>query len=156
MDGLETSALIRRNGLSRAPIIVISANAFADDRERSVAAACDDYLAKPVHTPQLLEKIKQHLELEWLERHDDAPKAAPSPLLPPSPASLAELQELGALGYVKGILACLDRIERAEPASAAYLAALRTLVKQFRLNDFNRQLKDALQPADPHLEGEIP
>ncbi|HWV09644.1 MAG TPA: ATP-binding protein, partial [Pseudomonas sp.] len=57
MDGWETSRLIRRNALSQAPIIVISANAFADDRERSVAAACNDYLAKPVHTPELLERI---------------------------------------------------------------------------------------------------
>ena len=55
MDGWETSRLIRRNVQSRAPIIVISANAFADDRERSVAADCNDYLAKPVHTPALLE-----------------------------------------------------------------------------------------------------
>ncbi|MDR6353712.1 CheY-like chemotaxis protein [Pseudomonas psychrotolerans] len=156
LDGLETSTLIRRNGLSRAPIIVISANAFADDRERSAAAACDDYLAKPVHTPQLLEKIRKHLDLEWLERPAGPPQASPLPLQAPSAASLAELRELGALGYVKGILECLERIERDEPLSAAYVASLRNLVKRFQLNDFNRRLKDSLQPADLPLEGEHP
>ncbi|KTT24401.1 ATPase [Pseudomonas oryzihabitans] len=156
LDGLETSTLIRRNRLSRAPIIVISANAFADDRQRSAAAACDDYLAKPVHTPQLLEKIKKHLDLQWLERPEVPSKTPLLPLQTPSTASLDELRELGALGYVKGILECLDRIEHEEPHSAAYVASLRTLVKRFQLNDFNRRLKDSLQPADLPLEGEHP
>ena len=156
LDGLEASTLIRRNGLSTAPIIVISANAFADDRERSVAAACDDYLAKPVHVPRLLEKIRQQLDLEWLERHDETPVPPPARLQAPSAASLAELHELGALGYVKGILERLDRIEVEEPASAAYVDTLRKLVKRFQLNEFNRRLKDTLQPADLPLEGEKP
>ncbi|CAD5108847.1 hybrid sensor histidine kinase/response regulator [Zestomonas carbonaria] len=155
MDGWETSALIRRNALSRAPIIVISANAFADDRERSVAATCSDYLAKPVHTPQLLEKIKTHLGLEWLKRQEETP-GAPAPLTPPCAATLAELHELGALGYVKGILERLDAVERDEPASAAYVQQLRGLVKRFQLNDFNRRLKDALQHAELPTEGETP
>lgn len=156
LDGLETSALIRRNGLSRAPIIVISANAFAVDRERSTAAACDDYLAKPVHTPQLLEKIRTHLDLTWLERTAEPPGRRSVSLQSPSVANLKALQELGALGYVKGIHACLDRIEREEPASAVYVDTLRALVKRFQLNDFNRRVKDALQPADLPLEGENP
>nr|WP_239482182.1 ATP-binding protein [Pseudomonas insulae] len=153
LDGWETSALIRRNALSQAPIIVISANAFADDRERSVAATCNDYLAKPVHTPQLLEKIKAQLGLEWLKRADEAPLASPL-LIAPSAASLAELQELGALGYVKGILERLERVEHEEPASAAYAQALRALVKRFQLNDFNRRLKEALQHSGLPTEGE--
>src|SRR5690606_41632113 len=50
-----------------APIIVVSANAFADDRERSVAARFNDFLAKPVHIPMLLEKIRQHLQVTWIK-----------------------------------------------------------------------------------------
>ena len=57
---------------------------------------------------------------------------------------------------MKGIHACLDRIEREEPASAAYVDTLRAPVKRFQLNDFNRRVKDALQPADLPLEGENP
>ncbi len=47
-------------------------------------------------------------------------------------------------------------IEREEPASAVYVDTLRALVKRFQLNDFNRRVKDALQPADLPLEGENP
>jgi CheY-like chemotaxis protein/anti-sigma regulatory factor (Ser/Thr protein kinase) len=148
MDGWETSRLIRRNALSMAPIIVISANAFADDRERSVAAACNDYLAKPVHTPALLEKIQTYLGLQWVKRVNVLAPPAQA-LVVPSAGALTELYELGELGYIKGILERLDRLDQQEPASAGYTQSLRAQVKRFQLNEFNRRVKDALHPQPP-------
>jgi CheY-like chemotaxis protein len=141
LDGHQTAALIRRNAGSRAPIIVVSANAFADDRERSVSADCDDYLAKPVHLPLLLEKIGQQLGLTWLRRAPESPAPQP-PRVRPSAASLAELRELGAQGYVRGILERLDRLDAEEPASQAFSEMLRQLVRRFALNEFNRRLEE--------------
>ena len=146
MDGWQTSHLIRRNALSQAPIIVVSANAFADDRERSVEAECNDYLAKPVYIPALLDKIKTHLQLQWLKRAEPLPGPL-APLIAPSVAALNALYELGELGYVKGILEKLDWLEQHEPQSASYVQSLRGQVKRFQLNDFNRRLKDALHHA---------
>lgn len=146
MDGWQTSHLIRRNALSQAPIIVVSANAFADDRERSVEAECNDYLAKPVYIPALLDKIKTHLQLQWLKRAEPLPGPL-APLIAPSVAALNALYELGELGYVKGILEKLDWLEQHEPHSASYVQSLRGQVKRFQLNDFNRRLKDALHHA---------
>ncbi|MES2820733.1 MAG: ATP-binding protein [Pseudomonadota bacterium] len=142
MDGWETSRLIRRNTQCRAPIIVISANAFADDRERSVAGGCNDYLAKPVRTPELLERIHQHLGLDWLRRPQEEPDA-PLPRVLPGPQDLEALRELGAMGYMRGIQDKLDEIDRHSPASSTFTAPLRALIKGFRLDDFNRQLKEA-------------
>jgi signal transduction histidine kinase/purine-cytosine permease-like protein/ActR/RegA family two-component response regulator len=146
LDGWQTSHLIRRNVLSQAPIIVVSANAFADDRERSIEAECNDYLAKPVYVPALLDKIKTHLQLEWLKRPE--PLTGPvAPLIAPSVEALNALYELGAEGYVKGILEKLDWLEQQEPLSASYLQSLRSQVKRFQLNDFNRRLEDAMLHA---------
>jgi CheY-like chemotaxis protein len=146
LDGWQTSHLIRRNVLSQAPIIVVSANAFADDRERSIEAECNDYLAKPVYVPALLDKIKTHLQLEWLKRPE--PLTGPAaPLIAPSIEALNALYELGAEGYVKGILEKLDWLEQQEPLSASYLQSLRSQVKRFQLNDFNRRLEDAMLHA---------
>ncbi|MGX5217476.1 ATP-binding protein [Pseudomonas segetis] len=143
MDGWETSRLIRRNALSQAPIIVLSANAFADDRERSVTSACNDYLAKPVHTPQLLERIQKQLDLQWLHRASSplAPKTKPSRL--PTASDLEALHELAALGYVRGLQEKLDDIDRQSPEFIGFTAPLRLLVKNFRLDELTRQLKEA-------------
>lgn len=154
MDGWETSRMIRRNVMSQAPIIVISANAFADDRERSVGGECSDYLAKPVHTPELLEKIKAQLGLQWLTRPVEAPPGT-EPWRLPSAQALAELSELGALGYVKGLVERLDALEGTEPEAAAFVAGMRKLVKRFQLNEFNRLLRDAQSRCRSVPEQEI-
>ncbi|GLZ17088.1 response regulator [Burkholderia plantarii] len=66
MDGYETSRLIRERRISDAPIMLLSANAFADDRERAIAIGCDDYLVKPVQVPVLLDKLAALLRVTWV------------------------------------------------------------------------------------------
>ena len=39
------------------PVIALTANAMASDRERAIAAGCDEFETKPVDMPRLLEKI---------------------------------------------------------------------------------------------------
>jgi len=57
MDGFEATATIRdkrSNVLNHAvPIIAITANTTAKDREECIEAGMDDYLAKPVKKPEL-------------------------------------------------------------------------------------------------------
>jgi len=41
----------------RIPVIALTANAMTSDREKAIAAGCDDFDTKPVDMPRLLEKI---------------------------------------------------------------------------------------------------
>ena len=60
MDGW-TVALTLREQASKLPIIAITAHAMAGDREKALAAGCDDYHSKPVDLPLLLNQIDEAL-----------------------------------------------------------------------------------------------
>jgi len=65
LDGWQATRLIRQNPQQRSvPIIGLSANAMTGDREKGLAAGCDDYDVKPVEMNRLLAKISVLLEQE--------------------------------------------------------------------------------------------
>ncbi len=65
MDGFTATKVIRRDeakdGRAPIPIIALTANAIAGDRERCLAAGMTDYLSKPFTMPQLREAIEKQL-----------------------------------------------------------------------------------------------
>ncbi|HEY4858971.1 MAG TPA: response regulator [Xanthobacteraceae bacterium] len=58
IDGEEATRRIKADpATKRIPIIALTAHAMAGDREKAIAAGCDDFDTKPVDMPRLLEKI---------------------------------------------------------------------------------------------------
>jgi two-component system, cell cycle response regulator DivK len=58
MDGWEAARRLKAaNETRHIPIIALSAHSMAGDREKALAAGCDEFDTKPVELPRLLEKI---------------------------------------------------------------------------------------------------
>ena len=63
LDGFEATSLIRSSSTPvlnhGVPVIAMTANAMAGDRERCLRAGMDDYLAKPLEVPELLALLQK-------------------------------------------------------------------------------------------------
>jgi two-component system cell cycle response regulator DivK len=59
VDGWEATRQIKANPATKhIPVVAITANAMTGDKEKAMAAGCDDFDTKPVDMPRLLGKIK--------------------------------------------------------------------------------------------------
>ena len=63
MDGYEAIPKIKSNEqYKHLPVIAVTAQAMAGDREKSLAAGANDYVPKPIDVDLLLELLNQHLK----------------------------------------------------------------------------------------------
>ncbi len=63
IDGWEATKQIRADAeIAATPIIALTAHAMSSDREKCLAAGCDDFDTKPVELPRLLAKIEEMLK----------------------------------------------------------------------------------------------
>jgi two-component system cell cycle response regulator DivK len=62
IDGWEATQRLKAAPETRSiPIIALTAHAMVDDRQKALAAGCDDYEGKPVEFDRLLSKIQSLL-----------------------------------------------------------------------------------------------
>ncbi len=62
MDGWEVARRIKADqALGRIPVIGLSAHAMRGDREKALAAGCDDYLTKPLDDTLLFQRLDHFL-----------------------------------------------------------------------------------------------
>jgi len=59
MDGWEATRILKESPeTADLPVIALTAHAMSTDREKAIAAGCDDYDTKPIELTRLLAKIE--------------------------------------------------------------------------------------------------
>ena len=67
MDGPDATRAIRELG-DDTPVVAVTANAMAEDRERCLAAGCDDFLTKPIDRTALADTVTRFTGAEAPDR----------------------------------------------------------------------------------------
>ena len=63
LDGWEATRQLKADAsTAKIPVIALTAHAMTSDRDKALAAGCDDFDTKPVELPRLLGKIDEMLK----------------------------------------------------------------------------------------------
>jgi two-component system sensor histidine kinase/response regulator len=117
MDGLEATRRIRAlPGYGRLPILAMTANAMAGDRERALEAGMNDYVTKPIDPDKLFDAVRRWLPDRVAPVASEparVPGAAPTPLAPgDSLTAIAGLDVADGLRRVMGNREAYTRLLR--------------------------------------------
>jgi len=64
MDGLEATRIIKADEKTKhIPIIALTSYAMKGDREKTIEAGCDGYIAKPIDIKEVLKAIEHYLTI---------------------------------------------------------------------------------------------
>lgn len=153
MDGLAATAAIRKMpGRATVPILAMTANAFAEDREACITAGMNDHLSKPVNPDTLFATLQHWLTTAARPTAIALPPAAtPEQGLQERLAAIRQLDTAAGLKVVCGKLPTYRRILALFADSHADDAArLQTLVEQGDLAQAAR-LAHALKGAAANI-----
>lgn len=143
MNGLEMTRRLRRlSEFKQTPIIASSASVFNMNRQNSQESGCDEFIPKPVQAEELLEKIGNCLDLQWIyekpgespqDLHNSSIKSVLEDVnLVTLPAEeLAILQEAVAIGDVENIQKSATRLTQLSPKFTAIANQLLKLAEDF-------------------------
>jgi CheY-like chemotaxis protein len=62
MNGYEATQILKKK-YPALPIVAQTAFAMSDDREKAIDAGCDDYLAKPIKSKDLLSVVGKYIKI---------------------------------------------------------------------------------------------
>lgn len=113
MDGLEVRQELSK--FSTAPVIMLTASAFAEDKRRALQAGCQGFLSKPLDRGEMLREITRLLQLTW---NNDGPT---SPIQQLDPVKSARLKELSELGDVQALQDFIAEVDEEFPSLAQQL-----------------------------------
>jgi PAS domain S-box-containing protein len=136
LDGFELIKRVRESENFKDLIIIVSsASVFETDQYRSLEAGANTFIAKPVQATELLQKLQEYLELEWVYEANEAPLAIGSDtneLISPPATSMEILYELAMKGNFREIVKQAVLLEQIDPKYIPFAKRLHQMAKDFQ------------------------
>jgi len=163
LDGWATVRRLRAEGLSEAPVAIVSANAFDRGLDNDVGVTPADFFVKPVRVAELLEWLGRALALDWR----DEPTPLPSARLAAGPGAAAwpegdappalhtrapAIGEAARLGYLRGVQDELAAADAEDPAAMRWTEPLRRLAQSFAFDALRERLARIDAGADAGVD----
>jgi signal transduction histidine kinase/streptogramin lyase/FixJ family two-component response regulator len=152
MDGLALIRHLRQEPAVKDKVIIVSsASVFEDDRQKSLVAGGDDFLAKPVKTEALLEMLQRHLNLKW--RYADQKELKES-LRSPTPLSAAnipgleevtQLYQLALMGHAAALQEKAANLAQSDERLAPFAIEVGWLAQRLQMNELCEFLERYLE-----------
>ena len=153
MDGLEMMEHLRSSdNLKYLLIIASSASVYELDKQQSWKAGCDDFIPKPVDIAELLETLKQHLQLEWVYE-DFIPKPEIKTdagseeiqldaIVPPPSDILLLLYDFAKRGSVFDIRQEAEKLEKLDAKFVPFAKIIYKLAKEFKVKELRKFIEE--------------
>ncbi|MEC4989979.1 MAG: ATP-binding protein [Oscillatoria sp. PMC 1068.18] len=136
MNGFEMTKELRKlPEYQEIVVIATSASVYEEDRQKSRESGCNDFLAKPIQTEELLLKLQKFLQLEWivepnLDKLGRANEESQTIVAPP-PAELVSLYQAAEIGDLARVEAEAIRIQQLDVGYVAFANRLLVLAQDF-------------------------
>jgi signal transduction histidine kinase/DNA-binding NarL/FixJ family response regulator len=147
ISGFKATRLIRQiPGLKNVVIIAVSASVYPQHRQESLVAGCNDFIAKPIQLNEMLEKLHQYLQLEWVYKTDGkhlpSPNEVKQPLIPP-PAKITKiLYDFSKQGNVGNIIEQAKQLEETDDKYKPFAQKILRLANEFKI----RKIREFIEP----------
>ncbi|BAY29640.1 integral membrane sensor hybrid histidine kinase [Nostoc carneum NIES-2107] len=149
MNGLEMIQHLRNlPDYKDIKIIVSSASVFDTDKQKSLDAGADDFMPKPVQASDLLEKLQNHLEIEWNyeEENNSLLLLSQEVVLPPT-EELNRLHELALKGRIKALQNKLSEIEKADHRFVPFVQEIQALSQSFQIEKIQNLIENYIKSS---------
>ena len=150
MNGFEMMRRLRKSAeLQDVKILVSSASVFESEQQRSLEEGGDDFLAKPVQATDLLNKLQEHLKLEWIYEvlETEALKPLPSfqlpssAIMPPPTEELLKLYDLAMKGRIKALQEQATQLSQGDHAFAPFAQEIYKFTRSFQIEKIQTFIK---------------
>ncbi|MFN6562245.1 MAG: response regulator [Nostoc sp. ChiSLP01] len=159
MDGFELINRLRNNpDLKYVKIIVSSANVYKTDIQNSLDAGGDDFVSKPVQALDLLEKLQNSLNLQWIYAQKSESKNTDlcaleigqekpndRQLKSPSPEVLSKLYQLALKGRIKALQEELKELTKKDEELNQFSQQIYQLAQKFQVEKIQDFIQEFLK-----------